>query len=147
MYLARHPSVFSIAKLIMNMKTKLLTIISVIAVSGAALIFINTTVGQEGSRGGNYARPPAGANQASSLPSPGSKGAGGAPIATPITAQDAAKKYPSSSGRYPMGERDPHKPSGVVSSPYPPRQEYDCSNVAHGGLVIDTRVNKVFVRP
>jgi hypothetical protein len=46
-----------------------------------------------------------------------------------------------------MGERDPHKPSGVVSSPYPPRQEYDCSNVTHGGLVLDTRVNKVFVRP
>jgi hypothetical protein len=132
--------------LIMNMKTKLLTIVAVVTLSGAALIFVNTAMGQA-ARSYPPSRANQGANPASSLPSPGLKGAGGAPIATPITAQDAAKKYPTSSGRYPMGERDPHKPSGVVSSPYPPRQEYDCSNVAHGGLVLDTRVNKVFVRP
>jgi hypothetical protein len=69
-------------------------------------------------------------------------------VATPITATEAAKKYPpSKGGSYPVGERDPHKADGIVSSPYPPRQEFDCSKIAHGGLVLDTRANKVFVRP
>jgi hypothetical protein len=45
-----------------------------------------------------------------------------------------------------MGERDPHNADGVVNSPYPPRTAFDCSNIPHGGLVLDTHVNKVFVR-
>ena len=69
------------------------------------------------------------------------------PEAKAITKEEAEKKYPPTGSGYPNGERDPHDPSGTVASPYPPHQKYDCSKVAHGGLVVDTRVNKVFVRP
>jgi hypothetical protein len=64
-----------------------------------------------------------------------------------ITKADAEKKYPPPSTGYPTAERDPHDPSGVVMSPYPPHQKYDCSKVAHGNLVVDVKTNKVFVRP
>jgi hypothetical protein len=69
--------------------------------------------------------------------------------ATAITQADAEKKYPAAKGgQYPRGNRSPHDPSGVVSSPYPPYQQYDCSKVvAHGGLVLDVRAKKVFVYP
>ncbi len=59
----------------------------------------------------------------------------------------ADKKYPMKGGAYPLGQRDPTAPSGVVTSPYPPHEKYDCSKVAHGGLVLDVKVNKVFVYP
>jgi hypothetical protein len=134
----------------MKMKTKLLTIISVLAVSGIALIFSDTAMGQEGSRGGMYnAKPPSGTNQPAAAPSPGSQstGTGGALVGMPITPEEAAKKYPARNGNYPVGERDAHKPSGIITSPYPPHKDFDCSKIAHGGLVLDTRVNKVFVRP
>ena len=68
-------------------------------------------------------------------------------MATPITPEEAAKKYPALKGKYPVGERDAHKPSGVITSPYPPHKDFDCSKIAHGGLVVDTRANKVFSRP
>ena len=71
----------------------------------------------------------------------------GATPATAITKAEAEKKYPMKGGSYPTGQRDPHDPSGVVQSPYPPHEKYDCSKVAHGGLVVDVKVNKVFVRP
>jgi hypothetical protein len=65
-----------------------------------------------------------------------------------ITKVEAEKKYPpSKGGGYPTGERDPHDPSGVVASPYPPHQKFDCSKISHGALVLDTAANKVFVRP
>jgi len=64
-----------------------------------------------------------------------------------ISKADAEKKYPSRGGAYPVGQRDPHDPSGVITSPYPPHERYDCSKIAHGGLVLDTQANKVFVRP
>ena len=67
--------------------------------------------------------------------------------AVPITKEDAAKKYPPPKGGYPVGEREPHMASGHVNSPYSPHQEYDCSKVGHGQLVLDTHANKVFVRP
>jgi hypothetical protein len=67
--------------------------------------------------------------------------------ATGITKAEAEKKYPPPSKGYPPGERDPTDPSGVVASPYPPHQKYDCSKIAHGGLVVDVKVNKVFVYP
>ncbi len=118
----------------MNMKTKLLTIIFVVTLSGVALIFFNTAMGQM--TGANQVRVP-----------PGSQGVGGAPVATPITPEEAAKKYPAPNGKYPLGERDFHKGSGVISSPYPPHQVFDCSNIAHGELVLDTHTKKVFVRP
>ena len=67
--------------------------------------------------------------------------------ATAISKPDAEKKYPARGGGYPAGQRDPHDPSGVIISPYPPHERYDCSKIAHGGLVLDTSVKKVFVRP
>ena len=71
----------------------------------------------------------------------------GAPPATAITKAEADKKYPAKGGSYPPGTRDPHDPSGVIVSPYPPHEKYECSKVSHGGLVVDVKVNKVFVRP
>jgi hypothetical protein len=67
--------------------------------------------------------------------------------ATAITKADAEKKYPPKSGTYPPGTRDAHDPSGVVSSPYPPHEKYNCSKVNHGGLVLDVRAKQVFVYP
>jgi hypothetical protein len=68
--------------------------------------------------------------------------------ATAITKAEAEKKYPAPGGHYPPGTRNPHDPSGVVTSPYPPFQQYNCSKVvAHGGLVLDVRAKKVFVYP
>ncbi len=67
--------------------------------------------------------------------------------ATAITKADADKKYPPRGGSYPRATRNPHDPSGVVTSPYPPYQQYDCSKVAHGGLVVDVRAKRVFVYP
>lgn len=67
--------------------------------------------------------------------------------ATAITKADAEKKYPPSHGGYPSATRNPHDPSGVVTSPYPPYQQYDCSKVGHGGLVLDVRAKHVFVYP
>ena len=67
---------------------------------------------------------------------------------TAITKADAEKKYPPpKSGTYPPGSRDAHDPSGVVSSPYPPYQKYNCLKINHGGLVLDIRAKKVFVYP
>jgi hypothetical protein len=67
--------------------------------------------------------------------------------ATPITKADAEKKYPPPAGGYPPGNRDAHEASGLVTSPYPPYQKYECVKIAHGGLVLDVRAKKVFVRP
>ena len=67
--------------------------------------------------------------------------------ATAITKADADKKYPPPNGKYPVATRNPHDPSGVVTSPYPPYQQYNCSKVNHGGLVLDTRAKHVFVYP
>jgi hypothetical protein len=65
-----------------------------------------------------------------------------------ITKEDAQKKYPAPhGGTYPPGSRDPHDASGLVTSPYPPYQKYDCSKINHGGLVFDVRAKKVFVYP
>jgi hypothetical protein len=66
---------------------------------------------------------------------------------TAITKEEAQKKYPAPGGNYPAGNRDPHDPSGIVASPYPPYQKYNCSKINHGGLVLDSRVKKVFVYP
>ena len=71
----------------------------------------------------------------------------GATEATPITQAEAQKKYPVKGNSYPVAERNPHDPSGVVVSPYPPHEKYDCSKVGHGGLAVDPKVNQVFLRP
>jgi|SRR4029434_7658493 hypothetical protein len=67
--------------------------------------------------------------------------------ATAITKEDAQKKYPPKGAGYPLGSRNPHDESGVVASPYPPYQKYNCSKVNHGGLVLDIRAKKVFIYP
>ena len=64
-----------------------------------------------------------------------------------ISKEEAQKKYPPRNGGYPTAQRDPHDPSGIVRSPFPPNEKYDCSKVAHGALVVDQKANKVFVRP
>jgi hypothetical protein len=64
-----------------------------------------------------------------------------------ITKEDAQKKYPPPSNGYPTAQRDPHEKSGIIASPYPPYQQYDCSKINHGALVLDIRAKKVFVRP
>jgi hypothetical protein len=128
----------------MNMKIRLIPVVSAVAVSCLTLILSNTAVAQMKTGNENYKpqqKNPANPNQTPQ------KSAGGGNVATQISPQDAAKKYPAPKGKYPMGERDPHKPDGIVNSPYPPRTEFDCSQVPHGGLVLDTHVNKVFVRP
>ena len=66
---------------------------------------------------------------------------------TAITKEEAQKKYPMKTGVYPPGNRNPHDESGVVASPYPPYQKYNCSKIAHGGLVVDVRAKQVFVYP
>jgi hypothetical protein len=128
----------------MNMKTKLFALLSAIAVSCLALILSNTAAGQESSSKSHTG----GTASSTSAQPPGSKASGGAVVATPIRPEEAAKKYPPPNGKkYPVGERDPHKAPGIVNSPYPPRVEFDCSQIPSGGLVLDTRVNQVFVRP
>ncbi len=66
---------------------------------------------------------------------------------TAITKEEAQKKYPPKAGAYPPGNRNPHDESGVVASPYPPYQKYNCSKISHGGLVLDVRAKQVFVYP
>jgi hypothetical protein len=130
----------------MNMKTKLVRFVSLMAASWLALIVANSALAQMQRSGSDYGKQPAAA--APSVAPSQATGTSGAKMATPITKEEAAKKYPPpKSGQYPTGERDPHKASGIIDSPYPPHTEYDCSKVNHGDLVLDTRVNKVFVRP
>jgi hypothetical protein len=128
---------------IMNVKTRLIAVVSAVAVSCLAFILSNTAVAQM-KEGSSYQQQNPKGPSSSQV---SKQGAGGAVVGTPITPQEAAKKYPAPKGKYPMGERDAHKADGVVTSPYPPRTDFDCSNIPHGGLVLDTHVNKVFVRP
>ena len=127
----------------MNMRTRLITVVSVVVVSGLTLVLSNTAVAQM-KEGTSYQQQNPKGPDSSKV---SKQGASGTAVATQVTPQDAAKKYPASKGKYPMGERDPHNADGVVNSPYPPRTAFDCSQVPHGGLVVDTHVNKVFVRP
>ena len=130
------------------MKTKLIAVVSAMAVSWLGLIFSNTAIAQYGRSGGAEPPPPKQPTGSTSTnDATRSQGRGAANMATPISPAEAAKKYPPPKGGYPLGERDPHKASGMVNSPYPPPQEFDCSQIAKGGLVLDTRANKVFVRP
>jgi hypothetical protein len=130
----------------MNIQIKLRTTIPLLTVTCLCVFFAKATLAQEGSSMKSYA--PKTSDQSNSANKAAqARQEGGVIVATAITPQDAAKKYPARNGRYPMGERDPHKASGIVSSPYPPHTDFDCSNIAHGSLVLDPRANKVFVRP
>jgi hypothetical protein len=113
------------------MKKKSLKILSAITI---ALGVLTTSLYAQGtdSRIGSIAR---------------ERGEKGAIDATPLTKAEADKKYPSKSGGYPLATRDAHDASGVVSSPYPPHDKYNCSKVNHGGLVLDVHAKQVFVYP
>jgi hypothetical protein len=113
------------------MKMKSLKILSAITI---ALGVLTTSLYAQGtdSRIGSIAR---------------ERGEKGAIEATPLTKAEADKKYPSKSGGYPLATRDAHDASGVVSSPYPPHDKYNCSKVNHGGLVLDVHAKQVFVYP
>ena len=113
------------------MKKKSLKILSMITI---VLFVLGTAVCAQGtdSRIGSIAR---------------ERGEKGAIEAKAISKADAEKQYPSRGGSYPVGQRDPHDASGIVVSPYPPHEKYECSKIAHGALVVDTKANKVFVRP
>jgi hypothetical protein len=134
----------------MNMKTKLVRFVCLMAISGLALIVANSALAQmQQSGSSNYSKQPStNAMAPSTTQASKTTGANGTTMATPITKEEAAKKYPPpKSGQYPAGERDPHKASGVITSPYPPHTEYDCSKINHGDLVLDTHVKRVFIRP
>ena len=115
------------------MKMKSLKILSAITIA-LAMLGTSVSVYAQGtdSRIGSIAR---------------ERGEKGAVEGKAISKTDAEKKYPVKGGAYPQGQRDPHDASGVVVSPYPPHDKYDCSKIAHGGLVLDPEANKVFVRP
>jgi hypothetical protein len=113
------------------MKMKSVKILSAITI---ALYVLGTTLYAQGtdSRIGSIAR---------------ERGEHAAIEAKAISKADAEKKYPPKGGGYPAATRDAHDPTGVVQSPYPPHERYDCSKIAHGALVLDTKANHVFVRP
>ena len=113
------------------MKMKSLKILSAITIP---LFVLGTTLKAQGtdSRIGSIAR---------------ERGEKGAAEAKAISKAEADKKYPVKGGAYPVGQRDPHDPSGIVVSPYPPHEKYDCSKVNHGGLVLDVHAKQVFVYP
>jgi hypothetical protein len=117
-------------------------------VVGFFALGVSMTMGQYGQSAPNSKAPSSGSPAASAdAKKPGMVITGGAIVGTPITKEEAAKKYPMPNGKsYPMGDRDNHKPSGWVNSPYS-RDVYDCSKIGHGELVLDTHVNKVFIRP
>jgi hypothetical protein len=134
-YGALHPSKFlkpNLSMNIMNVKTRLITVVSAVAVSCLTFILSNTVLAQlkEPDYTSGSARRVGSESSSSQISK--SKVPGGAIVATQVTPQDAAKKYPAPKGKYPMGERDPHNADGVVTSPYPPRTAFDCSNVPHG---------------
>jgi hypothetical protein len=131
---------------------KYLTVI-LTAIVGCFVLSLSTAMGQMYGRstasGGSTpsAKPGGSPGGSADAKKPGTVLTGGAIVGTPITKEEAAKKYPMPNGKsYPMGDRDNHKPSGWVNSPYS-RDVYDCSNIARGGLVLDTHVNKLFTRP
>jgi len=113
------------------MKIKSLKIVSTLVI-GVFLLGTNLYAQGTDSRIGSIAR---------------ERGEKGAIEATPLTKAEADKKYPSKSKTYPAGIRDAHDASGIVSSPYPPHEKYNCSKVNHGGLVLDVHAKQVFVYP
>jgi hypothetical protein len=69
--------------------------------------------------------------------------------ATPISKQEAMKKYPPPRGGYPVAERptEMRATGGFYKSPYPPYTNYDCREIKKNQLVLDTHVKKVFALP
>ena len=76
---------------IMNMKTRLIKVVSAVAVSCLTLILSNTAVAQM-KEGGTYQQQNPKGPDSSKV---SKQGAGGSLVATQISPQDAAKKYPT----------------------------------------------------
>jgi len=69
--------------------------------------------------------------------------------ATPISQQDAMKKYPPPPGGYPVAERarmGQGQTPGIYQSPYSSRR-FDCREIKANELVLDPFAKKVFRLP
>jgi hypothetical protein len=133
------------------MKTKLSLLGTTLMAASASLILSNTEFAQmDGHDSKSYTPPPAGSPGASSgRNKPGTVLAGGVVVATQITREEAAKKYPPPNGKnYPYGDANytfSHKP-GYIRSPYS-STIYDCTGIPNGSFILDDHVNKVFIKP
>jgi hypothetical protein len=137
-------------KKIIIMKTKLSLLSAVliaVTIVLANLAFAQTYSGKTNTSSTSSKAPASNAAASPGEAKPGTVLSSGVIVGTPITKEDAAKKYPAPRGGYPAGERNPHMASGLVKSPYAPHKEFDCSKIGHGELVLDTYSNHVFVRP
>src|ERR1700736_888703 len=97
---------------------KYLTVI-LAAVVGCFVLSLSTVMGQgygKGMTSGGSTpsgSPGGSAGGSAAAKKPGTVETGGAIVATPVTKEEAAKKYPLPAGKnYPPGDRDIHKPSG-----------------------------------
>jgi hypothetical protein len=133
------------------MKTKLSLLGTTLIAASASLILSNTEFAQmDGHDSKSYTPPPVNSRAAiSARDKPGAVLSDGAIVATRITPEEAAKKYPLANGkRYPLGDANynySHKP-GYIRSPYS-STIYDCTQIPRGSLVLDTHANKVFGKP
>jgi hypothetical protein len=130
------------------MKIKLSLLGTTLMAASASLILSNTEFAQMS--GSNMKpNPPSAGGPSSGQAKPGTVLSDGVIVATRITPEEAAKKYPPSNGKnYPPGDANynfSHKP-GYIRSPYS-SAIYDCSGIPKGSLIIDTHVNKVFAKP
>ena len=123
------------------MKTKSFALLTAGAVTLAAL---TTSFAQDSSK----AKPSSSAKEPT-----GSRvvGFNGIEKATPITQEEAMKKYPPRGKNYPTADVTKGPDSGGsttdLESPYPPHHRFDCSNISHGGLVFDPYSKHVFIKP
>jgi hypothetical protein len=133
------------------MKPKLSLLGTTLMAASASLILSNTEFAQmDGHDSKSYTPPPAGSAAASSgRDKPGAVLADGVIVATRITPEEAAKKYPPPNGKtYPYGDANynySHKP-GYIRSPYS-SAIYACTGIPKGSLILDSHVNKVFIKP
>jgi hypothetical protein len=68
--------------------------------------------------------------------------------ATPISKEEAMKKYPPPKGGYPVAEVNtaPGQTGGFFKSPYS-RHMFDCREIMKNQLILDPYAKKVFARP
>jgi hypothetical protein len=129
------------------MKIKLSLLGTTLMAASASLILSNTEFAQMSGNKPNT--PPSAGGPISGEAKPGTVLADGVIVATRITPEEAAKKYPPPNGKnYPPGDANynySHKP-GYIRSPYS-SSIYDCKGIPKGSLILDTRVNKVFAKP
>src|SRR5216684_1202863 len=130
------------------MKTKFSLVSAALVAGSLSLVLCSTAVAQMYGQKPPQGSAPAGSPGASpGAKKPGDIEPGGVIVATPITKEEAEKKDPPPKSGYPTGDRPYSHVPGHILSPYSPHVEYDCSQIAHGALVLDTRTNHVFVRP